>query len=157
MHNRSQLDPHRQLTKHFKLSEFVKSAMAIRNGIDNTPPPHIVDALALLCERVLEPIREALGPVIVTSGYRCLALNRLAKGSDTSQHVKGEAADIEIVGVDNDALGDWIQKNIIEWDQLIYEFTNPPRALNVPPDPNAGWIHVSYTTGRNRRMVLKKG
>ena len=150
-------DPNRSLSPHFTLTEFTKSETATRHGIDNTPPGSAVDSLSVLCERVLEPVRAALGPVRVNSGFRCLALNRLVKGSDTSQHLRGEAADIEVVGLANEELGAWIEKNLIEWAQLISEFTAPPRAPNVAKDPHAGWIHVSITTGRNRRMVLRKG
>lgn len=150
------VDLDQYLSPHFQLREFIKSATAIRNGIDNTPPPFVVDSLRLLCERILEPLRVALGPVTVNSGYRCLALNQAVHGVSSSSHLKGEAADIEVPTMSNADLGAWIEKNVIEWDQLIYEFTDPPRAVNVPADPHAGWIHVSFQTGRNRRMVLRK-
>lgn len=150
------IDLDRFLTPHFVLREFVRSATAIGRRIDNTPPPHVVDALQLLCERVLEPIREHFGCLTITSGYRCEALNLLVRGVSTSDHMLGRVADIELPHVGNDELGDWIDKNIIDFDQLIYEFTDPPRASNEPKDPHAGWIHVGYTNGRNRRLVLRK-
>lgn len=89
-----------QLSPHFKLNEFTKSRTARENGIDNTPPPEAVENLRALCSHTLEPLREALGlPIIITSGYRCKALNeRITHHSATSQHMQGEAADFVVQG-----------------------------------------------------------
>ena len=63
-------------TPHFALLEFTESATARKYGIDNTPTPEIVENIRSLCVNTLEPLREELGqPVIITSGYRCKALN----------------------------------------------------------------------------------
>ena len=88
------------LSPHFKLNEFTKSRTARENGIDNTPPPEAVENLRALCSHTLEPLREALGlPIIITSGYRCKALNeRITHHSATSQHMQGEAADFVVQG-----------------------------------------------------------
>ena len=88
------------LSPHFKLKEFTKSRTARDNGIDNTPPPEAVENLRALCSHTLEPLREALGlPIIITSGYRCKALNeRITHHSATSQHMQGEAADFVVQG-----------------------------------------------------------
>ena len=87
-----------QLSPHFKLNEFTKSRTARENGIDNTPPPEAVENLRALCCHTLEPLREALGlPIIITSGYRCKALNeRITHHSDSSQHMSGCAADFYV-------------------------------------------------------------
>ena len=87
-----------QLSPHFKLSELTASATARENGIDNTPPPKIVDNLRHLCEGTLEPLREEIKlPVVITSGYRCKALNeRITHHSATSQHMSGCAADFYV-------------------------------------------------------------
>jgi hypothetical protein len=87
-----------QLSPHFKLSELTASATARENGIDNTPPPKIVDNLSHLCEGTLEPLREEIKlPVVITSGYRCKALNeRITHHSATSQHMSGCAADFYV-------------------------------------------------------------
>jgi len=87
-----------QLSPHFKLKEFTKSRTARENGIDNTPPPEAVENLRALCIHTLEPLREALGlPIIITSGYRCKALNeRITHHSATSQHMSGCAADFYV-------------------------------------------------------------
>ena len=86
------------LSPHFKLNEFTKSRTARENGIDNTPPPEAVENLRALCIHTLEPLREALGlPIIITSGYRCKALNeRITHHSATSQHMSGCAADFYV-------------------------------------------------------------
>ena len=131
-----------QLTKHFHLSEFTRSQTAVRRGIRNVPGPNQVAALKLLCEKVLEPVREHFDkPVRISSGYRSPALNRAIGGSPTSQHSKGEAADFTIPGVPNREVLEWMHKNL-SYDQLIDEF-NP-----------GGWIHVSYSKDRLRNQEL---
>lgn len=135
------------LSKHFTLAEFTRSQTATRRGISNRPTPAHLEAMKLLCERVLEPVREHFGrPVRITSGYRSAALNRAIGGASSSQHSKGEAADFEIPGIDNRAVAKWIEANL-QFDQLILEGAKRN-------DPNAGWIHVSYSRDRARRSVL---
>ena len=87
-----------ELTPHFKLREFTESATAKKHGIDNTPPPEVKENLRRLCVHTLEPLREAMGlPVIITSGYRCKALNeRMTHHSIRSQHMEGCAADFYV-------------------------------------------------------------
>ena len=89
-----------QLSLHFELREFTESATARGYGIVNEPPPEAVDNLKALCVNTLEPLREALGlPIIITSGYRCKALNELITHHSTrSQHRTGEAADFWVQG-----------------------------------------------------------
>lgn len=136
-----------QLSEHFHLSEFVSSQTAARRRIDNTPPAQAIDNLRRLCKVVLEPIREHFGPVIISSGYRSPALNRAVGGAATSQHVAGEAADIEVPGVSNVELAEWIARSGRPFDQLILEFY-------TPGDPSSGWVHVSYSLRRRRYQVL---
>lgn len=87
-----------QFTPHFKLSEFVSSETATKQGIENNPSPEAVENMRLLSIHTLEPLREALGlPIVITSGYRCKALNDLiAHHSQRSQHMKGQAADFYV-------------------------------------------------------------
>jgi hypothetical protein len=81
--------------KHFTLEELTRSDTALRLGIDNTPPPSVVQNLHHLVEVLLDPLREAFGkPIYVNSGYRCPALNTAVGGSRNSQHIQGQAADI---------------------------------------------------------------
>jgi hypothetical protein len=136
-----------QLSPNFKIIEFTRSYVATRNGIRNDAPPEVIENLKALCIHVLEPIRAAFQlPITVNSGYRNPQLNRLVRGAKRSQHLTGHAADIEIAGIPNTLLADWIAANL-EFDQLIKEFCSDM-------DPSAGWIHVSYAAGANRMQVL---
>lgn len=86
-----------KLTENFKLTEFTKSSTAQRLGLDNTPSTHIVRALTNLCQQVLQPLRDWYGkPIIVSSGYRSAMLNKAVGGVSNSQHMKGEAADLQV-------------------------------------------------------------
>ena len=110
-----------KLTKHFSLEEFSHSSTAKARGIDNTVPEKLIPALRNLCERVLEPLREQVRePVIISSGYRCPVLNRAVGGSNTSQHIKGEACDIYVEDVEK--LRKWFAILMDgDFDQLIFE------------------------------------
>lgn len=139
-----------KLSSNFDLIEFTKSDYAIRNNIDNTPSAEGITKLSNLCCHVLELIRSHYNkPIKINSGYRSSALNKGIGGSESSQHSKCEAADIEIMGVDNRELALWIKQNI-DFDQLILEFYNP-----AEKDPNSGWVHVSYVScQKNRHSIL---
>lgn len=139
-----------KLSNNFSLAEMIKSQTALRKGINNTPEQDEIDKLRALCENVLQPVRDHFGkPVTVNSGFRCLQLNRAIGSKDTSQHRKGEAADIEIAGVPNKELAEWIRDNL-EFDQLILEFYSDD-------DPAAGWVHVSYIEQGRRKQCLTIG
>ena len=87
-----------QLSPHFRLGEFTKSATARKHGIKNNPPQEAINNLQALCLGNLEPLREELGlPVVITSGFRTKALNSLlAHSSKRSQHMLGQAADFYV-------------------------------------------------------------
>jgi hypothetical protein len=135
-----------KLSEHFTLREFINSQTARRMGIPNIPDERIVLNLGSLCTNVLEPLRIKYGkPLFITSGYRSKVLNIILKGSKTSRHPIGEAADIDI-GENNVILFTEIYKHL-PFDQLIWEF-----GTKTNPD----WIHVSYKRlGENRRQVLR--
>lgn len=135
-----------KLSKNFWLAEFTKSQTAIRLGINNAPTGDHLQNLQRLIDNVLQPARDALGPMVVNSGYRSPSLNARIGGAVNSQHSLGEAADIECPAVGNLELARWIAENT-EFDQLILEGHNPDQ-------PNSGWVHVSYRQGRNRREQL---
>jgi hypothetical protein len=139
-----------KLSKFFSLSEMSRSEAAQRGGFDNTPGPDETASLTALCQKVLDPLREAKGkPIRVNSGYRGPDANKAVGGSATSQHCKGEAADIEIDGYDNKQLAQDIISMKLPFDQLILEFY-------VPGDPNSGWVHVSHKReGKQRGEVLR--
>ena len=135
------------LSPSFSVGEFEKSPTALRLQIDNTMPPAAIENAKLLCKHVLQPIRNKWSlPVTINSGYRSANLNRAMGGSQTSQHMLGMAADIEIHGVSNAILWQWIHDNL-EFDQLIAEYLKPN-------DPKAGWVHVSFNNGKNRKQAL---
>ena len=130
-----------QLTPHFSLEEMVFSQQATRLGINNIPNESHIAALKALCEHILEPLRNKVGkPIHVTSGYRSPDLNRAIGGAPTSQHMKGEAADIAVEGLNAQALFETIRDSDFPYDQLIQEFDN--------------WVHVSYSVKQQRRRAL---
>src|SRR5210317_2666648 len=99
------------LSRNFTLQELIKSDTAIRMGIDNNPNSDQIEKLKLICERVLQPVRDQFGRVKVTSGFRSPELCLAIGSSLESQHTKAEAADIEVIGVDNAEVADWVYKN----------------------------------------------
>ena len=136
-----------KLSENFSLREFTKSQTASRKGIDNTPTNEHLEAAKALFKNVVQPVRDHFGPTIITSGYRSPALNEAIGGSATSQHSKGEAVDLEVLGTSTAEVCEWIAANT-DFDQLILEFY-------TPGDTNSGWVHVSYTAhGSNRKECL---
>lgn len=125
-----------KITKNFTYDELIYSATANRMGIDNTPSKDEKESLIKLAKEILQPIRDKWGgPIVVTSGYRCEAVNRAVGGAKTSQHRLGQAADIKIGSkAQNKALFNLLQKMIkigdIKVGQLIDEY-------------GYSWIHVS--------------
>ena len=130
--------------KYFTLSEFINSATAKRLGIDNTPTFEVVDNLNRLAD-YLDKIREKLGkPILVNSGFRCPMLNKAVGGVNSSQHVKGEAADL--VGRNDDETRKIFEtaKAFGQFDQLLYEKNSKG---NI-------WVHISYKASGNRTMCI---
>ena len=137
-----------KLSANFTLSELTKSQTAVRKNIKNEPSTAHVENLIHLAETVLQPVRDHFGkPVVISSGYRSPALCEAIGSSSKSQHARGEAADFEIMGVDNMQLAMWINKNT-DFDQLILEFYEPG-------DPTSGWVHCSAVREGSRAQVLK--
>jgi len=130
------------LTPHFTLEELLHSQTAVRMGIDNTPTDGIVQALTVTAQG-LERIRALLGvPMIISSGYRCPALNAAERGARNSQHMLGQAADfIAPMAGEPIIVAKIIAAHAqdIGFDQLIQEGT---------------WVHVSFIVGEPRREVL---
>ena len=136
-----------QLTNNFSLAEMVKSETALRHDMDNTPGEAEIENLKTLAEKVLQPVRDHYGKgVKVNSGYRHPEVNAKVGGSKTSDHCKGQAADIEISGVANADLAEWITKNL-DFTQVILEFY-------TPGIPDSGWVHVSYNPADLKKQVL---
>jgi zinc D-Ala-D-Ala carboxypeptidase len=140
-----------KLSEHLDLSEVTRSETAKRKGISNMPTEAHIANFKLLAEKVFEPIRNHFRcPIIISSGYRSVELNRAINGSLSSQHCQGEAIDIDMDGtpngVTNRMVFDYIKDNL-EFDQLIYEFGD---------SNNPDWVHVSYeSTGKQRKQILR--
>ena len=131
-----------KLSKNFSSTELTKSQTAERMGLDNNPSEDQTENLRLLCERVLQPVRDHFDDVVtISSGYRSEILSQKIGSSSKSQHCRGQAADFEIFGVENNKVSDWIKENLM-FDQLILEYY-------TPGEPNSGWIHVSYNRDIN--------
>ena len=136
------------LSKSFTLNELTKSQEALRLGIDNTPSEEHILNLKILCENILQPLRDFYGmPVSVSSGYRSPELCKAIGSSSTSQHTRGEAADFEIFSIANKDLAEFIVANL-NFDQCILEFWNEN-------EPNSGWVHSSFSIRYNRKQYLK--
>lgn len=127
--------------KYFTIEELIKSDTAKARGIDNVPNADVVDNLEGLVKNVLDPLREAWGrPIYVSSGYRSPALNRAVGGASSSQHMKGQAADISAgTREGNKALWDLVLRLGLPFDQMIDE-------------KNWQWLHLSYNPNGGRKM-----
>lgn len=131
-----------KISKNFALEELTKSQTAEALKIDNTPEAEQIVNLCALVYNVLQPLRDHYGqPVKISSGYRCQALNKAVGGVTNSQHMRGQAADIKILGVTPTHIADYIA-NHLPYDQVILYPT---------------FVHVSYSIQANRRHRLRGG
>ena len=136
-----------QITEHFTVEEFERSSTADRLGIDNRVPEALLPNLKTLCVEVLEPLRAFAGkPIVISSGYRCPALNRAVGGVSQSQHLRGEAADLHLPSIaEGRTWFRWLMDNTT-FDQLIWEHDRQ----------GSHWIHVSCKADprQNRNRVV---
>lgn len=132
----------------FTIEELSRSETARRLRIDNTPDAPAVDALRVLVDKVLDPIRAEWGcPIRVNSGYRCQSLNAVVGGTRYSHHTLGMAADITAGSRDaNGRLFQMIRGMRLQFTQLIWE-----KGDDSGPD----WIHISYNP-RDLRCAIKR-
>ena len=131
------------LSAHVTLAEFERSEAAIKHGIANKMNEFEIQRAKELCENVFEPIRAYLNkPIKINSGFRSAAVNKRIGGAKTSQHVLGEAMDLDL---HDRELFEWIIDNI-EADQYIFEGGTQDKA---------DWFHISYRKGRNRKQALR--
>ena len=148
-----------KLSDHFTLEEMTRSATASARNINNAlHPAHPHDAAVIanlkhLCEEVLEPLRRHVGgPILISSGYRCPALNTAVGGATGSQHMTGEAADIHINSIEERKRWvTWIMEHCT-FDRLLWERATPTSCHF--------WIHVScrqnHSTNRQQvRSIVK--
>jgi zinc D-Ala-D-Ala carboxypeptidase len=139
-----------KLSMNLSLSEVLVSQTAKRLQISNEPTKEHLNNLKQIANNIFQPLRDGLGyPIYVSSGYRSEALNKAIKGSSkTSQHMKGQALDLDAdvyKGVTNKDIFLFIRDNL-DFDQLILEC--------VGDDGTGGWVHVSYSEGKNRGKVM---
>ena len=134
--------------KHFTISELCKSTTADAFNINNQPTPDIVDNLEILINECRDKIRENFGkPIYVNSGYRCKELNDRVKGSKTSHHLYGKAADITLKSkklnkVLFNLIQDMIKSGTLKCTQLIDEYSYQ-------------WIHISYDKDNLKCQILQ--
>ena len=143
-----------KLSKNFTLQELTRSNTALRLGIDNTPSKEGIMKLTILATSVLQLLRDRIGALRITSGYRSSELNTAIGGSNKSQHTKCEAVDIQYVKrgrMDNLLIYQALIDLDIDFDQCILEFGDST-ATSDPTSP--AWIHLSYKITNNRKQVL---
>ena len=133
--------------KYFSIEELTKSASAERLAIDNTPPCAARKMLTILVEQLLDPIRCRYGaPIIVTSGYRCPALNTAVGGVANSHHIVGCAADITTGSVGNNTMLFALIKGM--------QTTHAIRFTQLIAGKDYRWLHISYVPGMLRNQVI---
>lgn len=140
-----------RISEHLSLAELIRSESAKRLGLSNMPTPEHIENLRAIAENIFEPIRTHFRcPIYISSGYRSKELNKALNGAKTSQHLFGEALDIDVdgnpYGVTNAMIYDYIASKL-NFDQLIWEHGN-----TINPD----WVHVSYKKhGPQRHEILR--
>ena len=138
------------ISKHVSDKEGVYSATALRRGLDNTPNEEQLKCMREIAEKLFEPLREWVGgPIKINSFFRGEPVNTAIGGSKRSQHMKGQAMDLDdTFGYKtNSEMYHYIKDNL-EFDQLILEFYRDN-------EPTSGWIHCSYSTDHNRHQSLR--
>jgi hypothetical protein len=135
-----------RVSKHISLKEAIKSRTAMKHGISNTPNEAELATMKITANNMFEPLREYHGkPIGISSFFRSPKVNSKVGGSSTSQHVRGEAIDIDADiydnGITNAEIFHFIKDNL-DFDQLIWEFGD---------QNNPGWVHVSHTSRRKNR------
>ena len=129
-----------QLTEHFTLEEFTCSTTGERAKINNSVPAQLMPNIKLTANK-LECVRKVLGfPIIITSGYRCPALNARVGGASTSAHTKGLAVDFHSsYGTPKEICQRLIDAGV-QFDKLIQEHNQ--------------WVHIGFSPSNNRQIVL---
>ena len=160
--------------QHFTIQELTASATAERLAIDNTPPRAAQQMLTILVEQLLDPIRRRYGaPIIVTSGFRCPALNTAVGGVTNSHHIVGCAADIIGRETHPNPPCEGGDSNIAELTSLTHREGrggSPNLALfhliiqmqregairftQLIAEEGYRWLHISYVPGMLRNQVI---
>ena len=134
------------ISKHISLEEATKSPTAIRNGIKNIPNEEQLNNMKIVAEACFEPLRAWYGkPIKVNSFFRNDELNKLVKGSKTSEHVKGKAIDMDAGSKEeNKKIFEWCKANL-KFNQLLWEYGT---------DEGPDWVHISFDLGHNKNQTL---
>ena len=134
-----------RLSKNFVLSEITRSNTAKRLGISNEPSKKHLANMQKLITELIQPMRDSIGPIRISSGYRSPKLNKAIGGSSRSQHSKGEALDLQFWEkgkMNNRVIYEWVLESGVEFDQMINEF-------------DFSWIHISLKSRELRSQVLE--
>ena len=134
-----------RLSKNFSRAEIEHSNTAKRLGISNEMSEKHLESMQRLIDNLIQPMRDAIGPIRISSGYRSPKLNKAIGGSSRSQHSKGEALDLQFWEkgkMNNRVIYDWVLESGVEFDQMINEF-------------DFAWIHISYNENNNRKQILE--
>jgi zinc D-Ala-D-Ala carboxypeptidase len=139
----------KNISKHVSYKEGVRSNTALRLGIENAPSDEQLENMSVVANEVFEPLREWVGgPIKINSFFRCYKLNKAIGGSKTSQHMSGQAMDIDdTFGCKTNAeMFNYVKDNL-DFDQMIWEFGD---------DDNPNWVHISFVSKEeNRNRCLK--
>lgn len=139
----------KQLSEHFTLEELTRSVTAKNRRIDNSPNAEVTSNLAILAKTVLEPLRKKYGkPIVVSSGYRSEKLNRIVGGSKTSQHIRGQAADI--TSLTDSQKGN---KELFELAKSMVE-NGEIKVGQLIDEYDYNWVHISIPAGNKLNQVL---
>ena len=142
-----------RLSKNFTLKELTYSATALRLGIDNEPSKEGILKLPLLATSVLQLLRDRIGALRITSGYRSPQLSEAIGSSSNSQHCRYEAVDLQYVKrgkMDNLAIYNALIDLDLDYDQCILEFGKNTEYVDGEP----AWIHLSWKISDNRKQTL---
>ena len=136
-----------KISAHVSYKEGTYSQTALRRGLDNTPSEEQLKCMKEVAENLFEPLREWVGgPIKINSFFRGEPVNTAIGGSKYSQHMKGQAMDIDdTFGYKTNAEMYHYIKDNLDFDQLIWEFGD---------DKNPNWVHISYVTHRENRKKL---
>lgn len=138
-----------KLSKNFTLSELTYSSTANANKVNNTPDRWELENLKKLCNEVLQPIRDKWDDsIFINSGFRNPIVNRLVKGSTSSQHLKGQAADITVGSKSrNKKLFDMIVQMIEDKEITVGQLID---------EKDYSWIHISLPYSKTNQILHLK-
>ena len=136
-----------KISKHISYHEGTYSRTGERLDLDNTPNEEQLKCMKEVAENLFEPLREWVGgPIKINSFFRGEPVNTAIGGSTRSQHMKGQAIDIDDTfrHKTNAEMYHYIKDNL-DFDQMIWEFGT---------DKNPNWLHISWVSHRPNRKKL---